>query len=284
MDNPKVPPAFSAKQYKAWKTRVRLWQRFTDIEKDKQAFVLASTCVAQIPDIIANLLNSSDDKLSKDNGVEFLLKELDVYFGKSEQLDIFDRFVQLMNLRSHISTFRTLFDGVVSEQLDMQNVCSLLAMVNGNFSGNELALVKSVLLKDSQITKLKVDDTCNAIKTVLVDSSSGSQQPVSVKTESVFYGSNKGRKGGQKGYGSYFDNRYSYPKGKGKQNSYPHCGSYDYSSGYRFGSGKGGKRNYQSNHYQGHSGQSRKGTGKKFNVYSSESVETQKPSQSSEQL
>ena len=243
MDNPKTPPAFTVKEFKSWKTRVRLWQKFTDVPPEKQSYVLASTCVSQIPDLIDNLLKSHDEQLSKNDGVEFLLAKLDEHYGKSTELDIFDRFVQLINLRrkegsdlsEYLSDFRTKFDAAVAEKLDMQNLCSLLVMANGSFSGSELALVKSVLLRDNRISALKVDSTCSAIKTILVDSSTSAHtvspsSPSEIKTESINYSSNRhSRYGSQKGYGSkgkfhHYDSRQRFDykgqnKGKGKGKS-----------------------------------------------------------------
>ena len=265
MENSKSPPIFTVSGYRAWKTRVRLWEKFTDIPKDKRAFALAACCVSEIPDIIDNLVISKDKELGSEAGVETLLTALDQYFAKSTEIEVFDKFVELMysrrepnsDLTQFVTSFRTRFDSVSAHELNLQAVCSMVLLANGGFTPQELALVKSVLLKgDGSIKDLKVEETCRVVRTLLVDSISKSESLTTsmVKSEGVNYV-------GHKGYGKgnrFGSNRNSYGSGNYYSGSYRN----DFSYGKRH-SGKKGKgksyQNYDKQHGYGYGGKSHDG-------------------------
>lgn len=287
-DNPKTPPTFSSSKYKAWKTRVKLWEKFTEVEPKKRAFVLASTCVTEIPDIIDNLLRTQDENLSKEGGVDVLISHLDEYFSKSTELETFDRFVELMNtkrsvdqpLSEFVSIFRTRFDSISVENINLQSMCSMLLLANGQFTSQESALIKSILLKDDSLADLKVESTCQTVKMLLVDSTSMGSESV-VKSESVNwtkgygkgsfgkpwnsnrFGQSHGKHGKGKGKHKkgYSDNRYGDNRqfsgnyGKGSHNQNQHSSSSSYQSRDSKGSGKGyySSGNYGSGFHYGNS-------------------------------
>ena len=256
MENPKVPPVFTVTGYRAWKT----------IVPEKRAFALAASCVTEIPDIIENIVKARDQDLARTTGVKTLLEELDKYFAKASEVEIFDSFVDLMyskrsssdDLSEFVSKYRTRFDTISSQDLNLQSICSMLLLANLSFTPQEMALAKSVLLKEGSIKDLKVEETCRVIKMLFVDSSSRmdsvstSSSYMVPKTESINFAGHFG-----KGYGK--DSR--------QWNSYS-GGSYGYNSGKSFGGRKGkgkGKRFSNQNSFQQHTdyqGKGRKGANK----------------------
>lgn len=257
-DNPKTPPVFNISQYDTWKVRVELWTKFTDIDRSKRAFVIASACVSEIPEIIKNILASHDAELSKADGLEFLIKQLDSYFLKSVEQTAFDKFVDLCSLKregpsntaDYVSSFRTKFKSVTAENLNVESIFSLLVLANGNFSNQEKALLKSVLLKDGGLKDLKVDSTCEVIKDLLVDSTGtgSANDPIVVSNVSSgsanytrHYGKGKGKRKGK--YGAKNDHRQS----QSSRQSYGHT-SFGKSHGKGHTSGK--SKNYGYHDYR----------------------------------
>ena len=279
-----MPPAFNASNYKTWKTRIQIWENFTDVPKKKRAFVIALTAVGEIPDIIENLIKNHKDELSTENGVQFLLLHLDEFFGRAAELDLFDRFMSLVHskrsesqtLADYVASFRTRFESVASEDLNLQSICSLLLLANGTFDSHELALLKSMLLKDKRIADLKVDTTCSVVKTVLVDSTSSMVPSPVVKSEginSVSYRGNNSESSdrfrpSQSGYENRYDSRrpcYSGFQDRGQFQYHGNRGGYN--------SGSYGYKGYGKSHHRGKGkGKHGKGKGKGSNQFRSENT------------
>ena len=257
-DNPKSPPTFSVSNYEVWKVRVNLWTKFTDVDKTKRAFVIASTCVAEIPEIIKNILSAHDDDLSRENGLEFLLAKLDSYFAKSAELSSFDKFMDLLSLKrdstgdvhEFVSSFRAKFNAVIGDELNMESICSMLVMTNGNFTSQETTLLKSVLLKDGKLKDLKVDSTCETIKNLLVDSTKKDEMNSELPVNKVSF--RKGRKGKGKGKGKFNSNQSGMYGGFNSQQSHHNFDS-RYSGNHSKSKGKGKRQNDNYGHGFSHS-------------------------------
>ena len=225
--NLKNPPVFDPNRYAIWKTRVALWQQYTDTDPTKAAFIVANACINEIPQIIQNILEKHSADLKKDSGVVFLIKQLDTYFAKSVEMDQFDKLLELFqsrrsgqDLTSFLAEFRTKFDSVMSSEINMESLCSILLLASGDFSSHEQMLLKSVLLKDEPLKNLKVDSVCKTIKTLLVDANSSSS--TDIKTESAFYSgqmrytNDRSHGSGGQWYGNWQSDQWYSSKGKGK--------------------------------------------------------------------
>ena len=80
--NYKNPPSLEKeKSYEQWKTEVHLWELVTDLEKKKRGIALALSLQGKAREVAAE---ADPEKLNADDGVAFLIKELDKLFEQDK--------------------------------------------------------------------------------------------------------------------------------------------------------------------------------------------------------
>ena len=80
--NYKNPPSLEKeKSYEQWKTEVHLWELVTDLEKKKRGIALALSLQGKAREVAAD---ADPEKLNADDGVAFLIKELDKLFEQDK--------------------------------------------------------------------------------------------------------------------------------------------------------------------------------------------------------
>ena len=83
-----VPPSLpEAKSYDDWLKLVKIWRRITDVEKSKQGSTLLLSLKGEAHEAA---LQVSEDDLVKDNGIDYVINELDKLYKKDDTLKKFE--------------------------------------------------------------------------------------------------------------------------------------------------------------------------------------------------
>ena len=83
-----VPPSLpEAKSYDDWLKLVKIWRRITDVEKSKQGSTLLLSLKGEAQEAA---LQVSEDDLVKDNGIDYVINELDKLYKKDDTLKKFE--------------------------------------------------------------------------------------------------------------------------------------------------------------------------------------------------
>ena len=273
MSSLKTIPSFDGStEYAKYKKDVTLWCRYTELDEEKRGAALVLHLSGRPREIADSLdpdvLFNVESRTTK-SGPRVLIELLDEHYSKSEVDVVFDRLCEFMDLRrgsftmsEYTSKFSSMSSKLLSDGIFLSgSMLSLMAIKNAELSSHERALVFTLMLKNTDLDSLSLDETLRSLRQLF--SNTSTQQPsASFQAESVAREQNNYGHGGKyrpKGRGKARGKRFRSGKGKSKGK---HYNSHDY---HNPSSGYGMRYDYNKGSYKG------KGKGKSYNWYSEES-------------
>ena len=160
----KNPPLIGDKEYCQWKAEVDLWKSLTDLDKTKQGLALALSLEGKAREIAVSL---SKEKLSAENGVDEIIKELDKLFEKDKIYRMHDVFLEFEkyskseddSMLSYVVQFEHLYNKCKKFEMTLpDSVLALKLLYNANLTENEKQLALTAC-KDTTFDNMK-----NALK------------------------------------------------------------------------------------------------------------------------
>ena len=119
------PPGLASKSYELYKQELLAWREVTEVCRSKQGIVIALTLPNEEPfKVRENVLNNlSLDELKGENGLDTLIQYLDVYLGKDDLSDRFEKYEDFENFQrtngQNIREFIADFDSKYRKLLKM---------------------------------------------------------------------------------------------------------------------------------------------------------------------
>ena len=84
----KVPPLLSkSKSYEDWVKKIRIWTKITSLPKSDQGGAILMTLEDEAEDKVLEL---EEDAIISDNGIENVIKQLDILYKKNETVEKFN--------------------------------------------------------------------------------------------------------------------------------------------------------------------------------------------------
>lgn len=185
----KAPPSLNKDiSYTKWKKELAIWQTFTSLDANKRAPAIFLTLQGQARDAV---LEMDIDKLSSEDGVNELLKTLDVLYLKDEctlayeAYDLFEKFIRPedMNMIEYIIQFERLYNKAKSFKMEIHDgVLAYRLLNNANLSDTHKQLIRATV---SEMSYKNMKDQINKI--FASTSVKQNNEAVKIKSEDAFY-------------------------------------------------------------------------------------------------
>ena len=185
----KAPPSLNKDiSYTKWKKELAIWQTFTNLEPKKRAPAIFLTLEGQARDAV---LEMEIEKLNCDDGVQELLKTLDVLYLKDEctlayeAYESFEKYIRPtdLSITEYIIQFERLYNKAKSFKMEIHDgVLAYRLLNNANLSDTHKQLIRATV---SEMNYKNMKDQLNKI----FASSSLNQDTdsVKIKSENAFY-------------------------------------------------------------------------------------------------
>ena len=148
----KTPPALREDiPYESWKKEIQIWQRFTSLEKEKQALAIFLSLEGKARE---TELEVEVDDLNKDDGVEKVLAQLDNLFLKDKlqlaytSYDNFEKFRRPsdMSMADYVAEFERLYNkSKVYEMVLPEGILAYKFLNNANLSDTHDKLIRATM-------------------------------------------------------------------------------------------------------------------------------------------
>ena len=166
----KTPPALREDiPYESWKKEIQIWQRFTSLEKEKQALAIFLSLEGKARETV---LEVEVDDLNKDDGVEKVLAKLDNLFLKDKlqlaytSYDNFEKFRRPsdMSMADYVAEFERLYNKAkVYEMVLPEGILAYKFLNNANLSDTHDKLIRATM------TDLTYNSMKNQVKKIFGD-------------------------------------------------------------------------------------------------------------------
>lgn len=182
----KVPPLLSkSKSYEDWVKKIKIWTKITSLPKTDLGGAVLMTLEGEAEDKILEL---DESDIIAENGIENILKQLDILFKKNETVEKF-------NALDAFETYRRPSDlGINEFVIEFDKRYNKTKKLGTAMSDDLLAykLIKSANLSDQDekvvkaTCKLTYDDVKAKLKSIYGDASYGMEAKCDVKVEETF--------------------------------------------------------------------------------------------------
>ena len=185
-----APPSLpEAKSYDDWLKLLKIWRRITDVEKSKQGSTLLLSLKGETQEAA---LQVSEDDIVKDDGIDYIIKELDKLYKKDDTLKKFEILDSFESYRrpTHVTIKQYIIEfekrKSKAETAGAQWSDDILAyrlIKNANLTEANQQMIKATL------SSLTYKPTLDKLKAIYGDSSNPPDTPVgTVKIEEINYG------------------------------------------------------------------------------------------------
>ena len=203
MSSYKHPPQLEERDYTQWKNEVELWQMFTDMEKKKQGLAVALSLTGKARDIATSI---DREKLTSEEGVKYVLNELDKLFEKEKTFLMYDTYAKFTNFKKtesmsmldYVVQFEHLNKKCTNLNIDSDAVLALKLLFNANLSEQQEQMALTAC------SNMKYEEMRNVLtrifnKSPALAAKEESEKEIKEEVMLTGYNSNRGR-GNSRGY------------------------------------------------------------------------------------
>ena len=151
-NNIKTPPALREDiPYESWKKEINIWQRFTTLEKRKQALAIFLSLEGKAREVV---LEIDIDNLDKDDGVERILTQLDKLYLKDklqlayQAYDNFEKFKRPteMPISEFVVEFERLYNKAKAYEMILPDgILAYKFLNNANITDSHEKLIRATM-------------------------------------------------------------------------------------------------------------------------------------------